>query len=83
MANGSKIPSHPQHTCSPKSLYQPTPPSSPIPSWGPTHILSSVSPPRPSFPETSGWKDAPGSGAVIRRLWPQGSLGLLAGIPWL
>lgn len=48
---------------------------------GTTHILSSASPPRPSFPETSGWKDAPGSGAVIRRLWPQGSLGLLAGIP--
>lgn len=51
-----------------KSLSPANPTLQPHPGLGTTHILSSASPPRPSFPETSGWKDAPGSGAAIRRL---------------
>lgn len=60
-----------------KSLSPANPTLQPHPGLGTTHILSSASPPRPSFPETSGWKDAPGSGAAIRRLWPQGCLSFL------
>lgn len=73
MATGPEIPVSPTITLAAQS---PSPTFQSHPQLGATHILSSASPPRPSFPETSGWKDAPGSGVVIRRLWPQGSLGL-------
>lgn len=86
-SHGFRTPKSPALGGVPVTVAQSTPL---IPSPEPlTHILSSASPPRPSFPETYGLEDAPGIGAGSSGLGGgrlggrgAGSARLLAGVCW-